>query len=51
MAHEFGHNFGAEHDGVTGSVCASVSGDFLMSPALNGMEVPFHSAASTRCGP
>ena len=33
MAHEFGHNFGARHDGVAG-VCASAPQGFLMSPAL-----------------
>jgi len=36
MAHEIGHNFGAEHDGVAGSACASTPQNFLMAPALNG---------------
>ena len=37
-AHEIGHNFGAEHDGEAGSVCASVAGDFLMAPSVNGSD-------------
>jgi hypothetical protein len=38
-AHEIGHNFGAQHDGEPGSVCASVpQGEFLMSPRVNGSE-------------
>jgi len=36
MAHELGHNFGAEHDGQAGSACASAPQNFLMAPALNG---------------
>jgi hypothetical protein len=35
-AHEIGHNFGAPHDGTTGSPCESESGEFLMAPQLNG---------------
>lgn len=35
MAHELGHNFGAEHDGVSGA-CASAPQTFIMAPALNG---------------
>lgn len=35
-AHEIGHNFGAPHDGETGSACESQAGDWLMSPRLNG---------------
>ena len=34
MAHELGHNFGAEHDGEPGTSCASVTGGFIM--ALDG---------------
>ena len=36
MAHELGHNFGAEHDGEPGTSCASVSGGFIMSPSVSG---------------
>ncbi len=35
-AHEIGHNFGAPHDGETGSACEAQAGDWLMSPRLNG---------------
>ena len=35
-AHEIGHNFGAPHDGEAGSPCVAETGDFLMSPTLNG---------------
>ena len=35
-AHEIGHNFGAQHDGEAGSVCESETGDFLMTPSING---------------
>jgi hypothetical protein len=34
-AHELGHNFGAEHDGEAGSVCATEIGDYLMSATVN----------------
>ena len=37
-AHEIGHNFGAPHDGTSGSACASETGDFLMAPQINGSE-------------
>ncbi len=36
MAHELGHNFGAEHDGEPGTSCASVSGGFIMAPSVSG---------------
>ena len=36
MAHELGHNFGAEHDGAPGTVCAAVSGGFIMAPSVSG---------------
>ena len=37
-AHEIGHNFGAPHDGTSGSACQSETGDFLMAPTLNGID-------------
>jgi copper chaperone CopZ len=37
-AHEIGHNFGAEHDGESGSVCESESGQFIMSPSITGTD-------------
>ena len=36
MAHELGHNFGAEHDGEPGTSCASVGGGFIMAPSVSG---------------
>jgi hypothetical protein len=36
MAHELGHNFGAEHDGVAGGACESTPDNFLMSPHYTG---------------
>lgn len=35
-AHEIGHNFGAPHDGTSGSACESETGDFIMAPRING---------------
>jgi len=35
-AHELGHNFGAPHDGLSGSACATTPQTYLMSPAING---------------
>ncbi|MEP7243304.1 MAG: M12 family metallo-peptidase [Gammaproteobacteria bacterium] len=37
-AHEMGHNFGAPHDGESGSACASTPSTFLMAPRLNGSD-------------
>lgn len=37
-AHEIGHNFGAPHDGETGSACAAETGAFLMSASINGSD-------------
>jgi hypothetical protein len=36
MAHEIGHNLGAEHDGEPGTSCASVGGGFIMAPSVSG---------------
>jgi reprolysin (M12B) family zinc metalloprotease/uncharacterized protein DUF11 len=36
MAHELGHNFGAEHDGEPGTACASVGGGFIMASSVSG---------------
>ncbi|MGI9261614.1 MAG: M12 family metallo-peptidase [Woeseiaceae bacterium] len=38
-AHEFGHNFGAPHDGTTDSACEAETQDFLMAPNLNGNDI------------
>ena len=35
-AHEIGHNFGAPHDGESGSACENEASGFLMAPQLNG---------------
>jgi uncharacterized repeat protein (TIGR01451 family) len=35
-AHEIGHNFGAPHDGQSGSACESETGPFIMAAQLNG---------------
>jgi len=37
-AHEIGHNFGAPHDGTTGSVCESEPQTFIMAPGINGSD-------------
>ncbi|MDH3621734.1 MAG: M12 family metallo-peptidase, partial [Gammaproteobacteria bacterium] len=37
-AHEIGHNFGAPHDGTSGSACEGTAQDFLMAPRLNGSD-------------
>ena len=42
-AHEVAHNFGALHDGETGSPCASTPRTFLMAPSING------SSAFSQC--
>ncbi len=36
MAHELGHNFGAEHDGEPETSCASVNGGFIMASSVSG---------------
>ncbi len=36
MAHELGHNFGAEHDGEPGTLCANVTGGFIMASSVSG---------------
>lgn len=38
-AHEIGHNFGASHDGASGSSCAATpEGTWLMSPSVSGSD-------------
>ena len=39
MAHELGHNFGAEHDGVAGGACADAGDGYLMTPQFNGSAI------------
>jgi hypothetical protein len=39
MAHELGHNFGAEHDGAPGGACAATDSGYLMWPQFNGSAV------------
>jgi hypothetical protein len=36
MAHELGHNLGANHDGEAATACAGVGGGFIMAPAISG---------------
>ncbi len=40
IAHEMGHNFGAPHDGETGSLCEATAQTFLMAPVINGSNIP-----------
>jgi len=35
-AHEIGHNFGAEHDGVAGKSCPDEPQTFIMAPSVTG---------------
>jgi len=37
-AHEIGHNFGAEHDGVAGTSCPDEPQTFIMAPSVTGVE-------------
>ena len=46
-AHELGHNFGAPHDGTSGSACESETGDFIMAPRINGVD-EFSSCSITQ---
>ena len=47
IAHEMGHNFGAAHDGETGSVCESAPATFLMAARLNGSQTFSQCTLST----
>jgi hypothetical protein len=38
IAHEIGHNFGAEHDGELDSACATTPQTFLMAPRITGSD-------------
>jgi hypothetical protein len=38
MAHEIGHNFGAPHDGESGSPCESTLGPYLMNPFFSNSD-------------
>ncbi len=46
-AHELGHNFGAPHDGTSGSVCESETGNFLMAPRITSVD-QFSSCSITQ---
>ena len=45
-AHEIGHNFGAPHDGTSGSACEAVTGNFIMAASLSGATVSQFSQCS-----
>jgi hypothetical protein len=47
MAHELGHNFGAEHDGVEGTPCADVGGGFIMASSVSGYSTFSHCSIDT----
>ena len=40
-AHEIGHNFGAPHDGVSGSACESTPANFIMATSLSENNTTF----------
>jgi len=37
-AHEIGHNFGAEHDGQSGTSCESETDSYIMSPSVSSSD-------------
>ncbi|MGQ8367020.1 M12 family metallo-peptidase [Glaciecola sp. 1036] len=45
LTHELGHNFGAPHDGQSGTACASTPSGFIMFPTVNTSATDFSSCS------